>query len=197
MEDTMATQIERTIYHPIQRDRVTFLKTASETGGALTLVEVELASGGGNDLHYHLSYTERFSPIVGELGVQIGREQRRLRPGESALVERGVVHRFYNPTQETIRFYVELAPGSAGFEQTLYVGYGLACDEHVSASGVPKDLLALGLLTVWSDTRLVGPLALLNPLFGLLARIARWRGVDAALLARYAPHITAAPLTTP
>jgi hypothetical protein len=34
----MATQIERTIYHPIQRDRVTFLKTAGETGGALTLL---------------------------------------------------------------------------------------------------------------------------------------------------------------
>lgn len=189
----MATEVERTIYHPIQRDRVTFLKTASETGGELTLVEVELAPGGGNDLHYHRSYTERFSPIVGGLGVQIGKEQRTLRPGESALVERGVIHRFYNPTQETIRFYVELAPGSAGFEQTLYVGYGLACDGQVHAAGMPKDLLALGLLLKWSDTRLIGPVALLNPVFGLLARIARWRGVDAALLARYVPHAPARP----
>jgi quercetin dioxygenase-like cupin family protein len=52
-------------------------QTAHESGGEVTLVEVELAPGGGNGLHYHRSYTERFSPIVGELGVQIGKERRR------------------------------------------------------------------------------------------------------------------------
>ena len=37
----------RRIYNPIQKDYVTFLKTASETNGEYTLVEVELSSKGG------------------------------------------------------------------------------------------------------------------------------------------------------
>lgn len=184
----MTTDIARSIYNPVQRDRVTFLKLASETNGECTLVEVELAPGGGTPVHYHTTYAERFTALVGELGLQVGNEQRILRPGESALVERGVVHRFYNATQQPIRFYGEIAPGSPGFEQTLHISYGLARDGQVGASKMPKDLLTLGLLADLSDTRAVGAFAVLNPLFGLLARIARRRGLYAELLQRYVPQ---------
>jgi hypothetical protein len=37
----------RKIYNPIQKDSVVFLKTSAETNGECTLVEVELADGGG------------------------------------------------------------------------------------------------------------------------------------------------------
>ncbi len=37
---------ERRIYHPIQRDAVTFLETAEETNGEYLLIEVELAPHG-------------------------------------------------------------------------------------------------------------------------------------------------------
>ena len=52
--------MERTIYNPIQKDTVTFLKTHADTNGACTLVEVELADGGGVGLHYHKTYSEAF-----------------------------------------------------------------------------------------------------------------------------------------
>jgi quercetin dioxygenase-like cupin family protein len=182
------TDIARTIYNPLQRDSVTFLKTGAETGGELTLVEVELAPGGGTPPHYHLACTERFIPLIGELGVQIGFEQRALRPGERALVERGVVHRFFNATTEPIRFYVEIAPGDVRFEQSLRIGYGLARDGQMGAGGAPKNPLVLGLLFELSDTRLVGPIAALTPALRLLASIARRRRLDATLIARYAPH---------
>lgn len=47
----------RKIYNPIQQDCVTFLKTSAETDGEYTLVEVELADGGGGGLHYHKTYS--------------------------------------------------------------------------------------------------------------------------------------------
>jgi quercetin dioxygenase-like cupin family protein len=191
----MAAERARTIYNPIRRDRVTFLKTAAETGGELMLVEVELAPGGGNALHYHTSFAERFTPIIGELGVLVGKEQHMLRPGESALVKQHVTHRFYNGSDQPNRFYVEIRPAQAGFEQSLRIGYGLAADGQTNATGIPKDLLALAVLLELSDTRLTGPLSLLNPIFGLLARIGRWRGVEAALVARYAPHTAEHPST--
>ncbi len=182
------TETGRSIYNPVQRDRVTFLQTADETEDARTLVEVELAPGGGNGLHYHRSFYERFTAVDGDLGVQIGAKKQTLRNGQSVLAPRGTVHRFFNETNKPVRFLVEIAPGSAGFENALHVAYGLARDGHVDKAGVPKNALAVGLLTEWSDTRLVGPLALLNPVMGLLARIGKRRGLDAALLVRYAPH---------
>jgi quercetin dioxygenase-like cupin family protein len=181
----MAIATAREIYNPVQRDRVTFLKTAAETGGELSLLEMEVAPGGGNSLHIHTTYSERFTVIEGELGVQIGKQQQVLRPGETEIVPAGTVHRWYNPSNQPARIYVELRPGHAGFEQALRIGYGLATDGHTNAAGIPKNLLHLAVLVQMSDIKLVGPLGVLTPLFGLLARIARRRGVEADLVARY------------
>jgi quercetin dioxygenase-like cupin family protein len=186
----MAIAAAREIYNPILRDRVTFLKTAAETDGELTLVELEVAPGGGNGLHIHTNFSERFTVIEGELGVQIGKQQQVLRPGETEIVPAGVVHRWYNPSTHPARIYVELRPGHAGFEQALRIAYGLATDGHTNAMSIPKNLLHLAVLVQMGDTKVVGPLALMSPLFGLLAWIARRRGVEAALLAQYgAPRV--------
>jgi quercetin dioxygenase-like cupin family protein len=184
-EDRMITDTTRVIYNPVQRDRVTFLKTAAETGGELTLLEMEVAPGGGNSLHIHATYAERFTVIEGELGVQIGKQRRTLHSGETDVVPAGVMHRWYNLSQRPARIYVELRPGHAGFEQALRIVYGLAADGHTNAAGIPKNLLHLAVLAQISDIKMVGPTAALNPILGLLARIARRRGVEQRLLARY------------
>ena len=182
----MAIAAAREIYNPVQRDRVTFLKTAAETGGELTLLEMEVAPGGGNSLHTHTTYSERFTVIEGELGVQIDRQQRVLRAGETEIVPARVVHRWYKASSRPARIYVELRPGHAGFEQALRIGYGLAADGRTNAAGIPTNPLHLALLLELGGMHLVGPIAALAPLFGLLARVARRRGVGAELAARYA-----------
>jgi quercetin dioxygenase-like cupin family protein len=184
-EKTMAITAAREIYNPVQRDRVTFLKTAAETGGELTLLEMEVAPGGGNSLHIHTTYAERFTVIEGQLGVQIGEGQHVLRAGATEIVPAGVVHRWYNHSARPARIYVELRPSHAGFEQALRLGYGLATEGYTNAAGIPKNPLHLALLAQISDIKLVGPLAAMNLLFGLLARIARHRGIEADLMARY------------
>ena len=40
-------QDELRIYNPIQKDYATFLETSDETGGEHTLIEIEVAPGGG------------------------------------------------------------------------------------------------------------------------------------------------------
>jgi mannose-6-phosphate isomerase-like protein (cupin superfamily) len=182
----MTTALARTIHNPIQRDTVTFLKTVAETNGELTLVDVELAPGGGNGLHYHTAFTERFAVIEGELTIQLGTEQRVLRSGESAIIPVRAVHRFFNPSPHPVRFYTEIRPGHAGFERGMRIAYGLAGDGETNRAGVPRSVLALALVVTETNTALVGPLAILTPIFGLLARLARRRGVDQRLVARYA-----------
>ena len=73
--------MERKIYNPIQKDEVIFLKTAAETNGEYTLVEVTLADGGGVGLHYHKTYSEKFDCLEGEVQVQLGKKIHSLKPG--------------------------------------------------------------------------------------------------------------------
>jgi quercetin dioxygenase-like cupin family protein len=183
-EHFMVTTTRR-FYHPIQRDAATFLKTANETDGEYTLVEVELAPHGGNGLHYHTDFTEEFEVVEGQLNVQCGGEEIVLKPGEKALVARGVNHRFYSTSDEPARFLVTLRPGHAGFEKTIQIAYGLASDGRTSADGTPKGLLTLGLIFQLSGTRVPGFFRVIEPFFGVLAALARRRGVQRALEDEY------------
>ena len=176
---------ERRYYHPLQKDYATFVETSEETGGDRTLIEIEVAPGGGNAPHYHKTYDEHFEVIEGSLEVLVGEETRILRPGEKAVAEKNVLHRFRNPTDTTTRFLVELRPGSEGFEKAIKAGYGLAVDGLTSSNGVPRNPYYLAVLLEWSEIRMPGFFTLAEPLLRLLARRARRKGVDLDLEARY------------
>src|SRR4051812_24146561 len=118
----------RKIYNPVQKDHVTFLKTADETAGEYTLVEVELAPKGGVGLHYHKTYAEKFDCLDGTLKVQLGKTVHSLEAGATATAHPNINHRFFNASDQVCKFRVELRPASKGFEQSLQIGYGLARD---------------------------------------------------------------------
>jgi mannose-6-phosphate isomerase-like protein (cupin superfamily) len=176
---------ERRIYNPVQKDSVTFLKTSAETDGAYTRAEVVVAPGGGTSPHYHLTYAEHFEVVKGDLEVMVDGETRTLRPGEKAVVPPNTLHCFRNRTNDPTTFVGEARPGSPGFEKALRVLYGLAEDGRVRAIGVPKNVYDAVVIGDWSDMRLPGVYALLNPVFRLLLRRARHLGVDHDLEARY------------
>lgn len=177
--------MSRTIHNPIIKDRVTFAKTAEETDGAYSLLEIELQPGGGNEMHYHKQFSEAFTAVDGELGVEVEGETFTLQPGESTTVAVGVKHRFFNPTDRPIRFTVKLEPGSHAFEQSLRILYGLARDGKTNARGIPTKMAHLALLAEMSDTRATGILSLVWPLLRWAARRARKKGVDKELIRQY------------
>ena len=175
----------RRYYHPGQKDYATFLETSDETGAERTLIEIELAAGGGNAPHYHLTYDEHFEVIEGALEVQLGKYSRILLPGETAVAYRTVLHRFRNPTDEPAKFLVELRPGHGGFEKAIKVAYGLAGDGLAASNGAPKDPYHLSLVFEWGEVRLPGIFTLAEPIFRLLAKRARRKGIDRELEGRY------------
>ena len=175
----------RQIHSPVQQDFATFLETAAESGGARTLLEVELASGGSNALHRHLGYAERFTCMQGEITVRADGLLHILAPGDEAIAAPGVVHAFANETHEPVRFRVELNPGHRGFEQALQIGYGLAEDGLTNSSGIPRSLIHTAVLMDMGEMRVAGALRALTPLLRLLGRWGRRRGVDALLVERY------------
>jgi len=182
---TVTDRAERRYYHPLQKDYATFLKMSEETGGEYTLIEVEVAPGGGNAPHYHKTYAEHFEVVEGVLEVTVGGETRALRPGEKAVAPKNRLHNFRNPTGEPTTFLVELRPGHSGFERAIKAGYGLAGDGLTSAKGVPKNPYHLAVLLEWSDIRLPGIFTVAEPLFRSLAKRARRKGIDRKLEATY------------
>jgi quercetin dioxygenase-like cupin family protein len=175
----------RRSHNPVIQDWLTFVETSQESRGRWSRLEIDLAPGGGNGLHVHRSFTERFEVVEGEIGVQLGRDRHRLGPGQDLQVPAGVPHRFFNATDTRARFRVELTPGHDGFEDTLRIAYGLAADGLTDARGMPRHPTHLALLMEMGDTTVAGPAALLVPLFRRIARRARARGVEAELVRRY------------
>jgi mannose-6-phosphate isomerase-like protein (cupin superfamily) len=180
-----ATVSDRRISSPLQRDAAVYLETVAESGGRRSLFQIELAVGGGNAPHRHLTYAERFEVVSGTLTVLLGEREVRLAPGESATAPIGAVHCFRNDTDAPVVFRVELTPGHRGFERALQVGYALHAEGRVFKDGTPRNPLILGLLLEWSDIAMVGPKRVITPIAGVLARIARRRGLDKELEERY------------
>lgn len=177
--------MERKIYNPIQKDTVVFLKTHSDTDGEFTLVEVELASGGGVGLHYHKTYSEKFTCIEGLVQVQLGKTLNELRPGESATAKPMDNHLFRNRSSKPCRFLVELRPASRGFEESLQIGYGLASDGLCKKNGFPKDKLALAWLFDISESNLPGWMSAFEFILRKQAKKAVQKGIDKKLRETY------------
>ena len=180
-----ASKRHRRIYNPVQRDAATFLETSEETGGERTLAELEVAAGGKVTPHYHLAYSERFTVLEGRLIVEIDGVRHELGVGDQAVAAPGSLHAWSNPGQERSVAHVELRPGSPGFENGLRVAYGLAADGLVLKNGVPRNPLHTALILEMGEVRLPGAYAALGRILGLLAHLARWRGIDRELERRY------------
>ena len=173
------------IYNPIQKDYATFLETSDETGGEHTLIEIEVAPGGGTTPHYHLTYAEHFEVISGALDVMVGGETRTLTAGEESVAPKNTLHNFHNATDRPTTFLVEFRPGHGGFEKALRVAYGLASDGLSNSKGLPKNIYHTALLFEWGEGRMPGLFGVLEPVFCLLAKRARRKGIDKDLERRY------------
>jgi mannose-6-phosphate isomerase-like protein (cupin superfamily) len=185
MNATAVDDRPRRIYNPVQRDAANFLEMSEESGGARTLVELEVAPGGKVTPHYHLSYSERFKVLEGRLTVEIDGVRHELEPGDEAVAAPRGLHAWSNPGEERSVAHIELRPGSPGFENALRIVYGLAADGLVLKNGVPRNPLHAALVLEMGEVRLPGAYAALERVLRLLARIARWRGVDRKLERRY------------
>ncbi len=177
--------MERKIYNPIQKDTVNFLKTSADTNGEYTLVEVELADGGGVGLHYHKTYSEAFECIEGEVQIRLGKTLHTLQPGKSGTAEANTNHFFRNRSGKPCKFKVELRPASRGFEQSLQIGYGLANDGLCKPNGFPKDKLALAWLFQISESNLPGWMSIFEFILRKQAKKAKEKGIDKQLLEKY------------
>ena len=176
---------KRKFANPAINDAATFLQTSAETNGAFTLVEIELGKSEGPPLHYHKTFAEKFEVKEGVLYLQVKKEHKVLQVGESFTVPAGTPHRFYNQSNETVRFHITFQPGHAGMENFIKIFYGLAEDGLTDKKGKPKNFSHLAVALIMSDSNAPGWMSLLSPVLSGVAKRAKKNGTEKWLLDRY------------
>ncbi|MDF2379994.1 cupin domain-containing protein [Nostoc ellipsosporum NOK] len=175
----------RKLINPVQKDIITFVHKAEETGYLYTEIDVDLQPGGGTPPHTHKTYSEIFRVLHGELTIYAGGEKYVLHPGSEIEAKAGIVHRFANESKKAVRFKVLVKPGHTGFENALYILYGLAADGLTNKKGIPKNLRHLAIVNEISEMNLAGPLKIMQPYLRYLARKAQRSGEDRKLIQKY------------
>lgn len=109
-----------------------------------------------------------------------------LLPGESKTIKRGEIHGFFNPEEHDISFRVELRPGHTGFEQSLYILYGLAADGLTNNKSMPKNFTHLAVISKLSEMRAPGLFfKILQPVITYLGKQAEKNGLEEELIRKY------------
>ncbi|MBL7844930.1 MAG: cupin domain-containing protein [Cyclobacteriaceae bacterium] len=167
----------RVFINPLIGDKATLIKSAEETNGAYSLLEIELVPGGGNLVHAHDLFSESFRVLEGELSLTVDKAESTLHSGDAYTVQPHRFHCFKNKTDRPVKFAVTLTPGHTGFEKSLAIAYGLAEDGKMNKEGIPNKFSHLSILAAMGGTQLPGLLRLMMPVFRLVA----WLNKNAAL----------------
>ena len=113
-------------------DRITFLITGAETGGAFFMAEALVAPGGGPPPHVHSREDESFYLQHGTLALEVGGKALKASAGDFLHIPRGTVHSFKNVGEETAKLLMVATP--AGLENFFAETFFPAAD----AADIPQ-----------------------------------------------------------
>jgi quercetin dioxygenase-like cupin family protein len=161
------------IENPVTGERMTFLKTASDTNGTLLQVRLQLQPDAHNaSSHVHPRQVERITVLDGELHLVLGAEpERRLSAGETVTIGSGVPHYWQNRSGRQMEVRVEYEP-ALNTEEFFETFFALGRAGRTDAAGVP-DLLQISLSAPHFDIYLAKlPVWLQKAAFSLLGPVA-------------------------
>jgi mannose-6-phosphate isomerase-like protein (cupin superfamily) len=176
--DLRPIELGEALENPVTRERAVIIELPWQNADGRAVAEMTALPGArvvGE--HLHPAIHERFSVLKGELTVIRNGQRSTLREGESAEIEPGVWHDWFNRGTVDAVVRVEITPGER-FAHMIETLFGLAREGHVNAKGMP-DLLQLALTAQeFSDVVVFRkpPPAVQRIVFGALAAIARRRG---------------------
>jgi len=179
--DLAPIQVGEVWENPVTGERATILELPDSNPERRAVAELTALVGArvvGE--HRHPAIVERFSVLEGELTVKLDGRTSTLREGESAVVEPGVWHDWWNAGEGDARVRVEITPGER-FGLMIETLFGLARLGHTNAKGLPDPLQLALVAREFSDVIVFRspPRAVQRVLFGMLAPVARRRGYRA------------------
>ena len=129
-----------TLYNPVTKERMRFLKTAAETDGEYALIELRAEPGAVvAAAHVHPSQTETFEILAGRFAAKVGGETIEAGPGDVVVVGAGKPHKWWNAGEDELVFRTEIRPAQQ-FERLIETMFSLAADGKTSKKGMPNPL---------------------------------------------------------
>lgn len=130
--------------------------------------------------HRHPAIVERFATLEGELTVKRDGQTSLLGEGETAVIDPGEWHDWWNASDRDARVRVEVTPGER-FALMIETLFGLARLGHTNAKGMPHPLQLALFANEFSDVIEFRspPPAVQRAISAGLAPFARWRGYRA------------------
>jgi len=121
-------------------DKIEFLQTDEGTNGRMSNFIMTLApksSWARSPRHFHPFQTETFKVISGELNLTVGKQKFILKPDhEKIVVDKFVLHSFWNETNEEVIFEAEIYPPK-NIEKGLRLTYQLSQEGKISKKNIP------------------------------------------------------------
>ncbi len=179
--DRTPIQIGEVWENPVTRERAMILELPYKNPeGRATAELTALVGAQVVGEHRHPALVERFTVLEGELTVKRAGQTTILCVGETAVIEAGVWHDWWNASNRNARVRVEVTPGER-FSHMVETLFGLARLGHTDNKGMPNMLQLAVFAQEFSDIVVFRspPLAIQRALFGALVPIARWRGYRA------------------
>ena len=136
-------------------DSIEFLQTEEETAGRMTNFIMTLApksSWAKFPRHFHPFQTETFKVISGELHLTVGKDHMVLKPNnEKVVVDKFVLHSFWNTTDEEVRFIAEIYP-PINIEKGLRLTYKLSQEGKINKKYIPHNQFYTLILMEYFDS---------------------------------------------
>lgn len=123
-------------------DRVTFLVTGAESGGACFITEVMAPPGGGPPPHIHHHQEESFYLLEGTLSIQAAGRTFQASSGDFVHIPRGTVHSFRNDGSADAKMLLTISPaGPVGLQQFFEESFYPAPDRESAPPLLSEELL--------------------------------------------------------
>jgi quercetin dioxygenase-like cupin family protein len=167
--------------NPVTRERAVILELPWQNAERRAVAEMTALPGARvMGEHLHPALRETFGVLEGELTVVRDGRRSTLYAGQSAHIEPGVWHDWWNEAELDAVVRVAVTPGER-FAHMLETMFGLAGEGHVNAKGMPSPLQLALTAQEFSDVIVFRkpPRAVQRVVFGALTPIARRRGYRA------------------
>jgi quercetin dioxygenase-like cupin family protein len=179
--DRTAIKVGEVWENPVTRERATILELPWENEAGRGTAELTALVGARvMGEHRHPAMVERFTPLEGELTVKRSGQISILHQGETAVIEPGIWHDWWNASNRDARVRVDFTPGER-FVHMIETFFGLARLGHTDSKGMPYPLQLALCAREFRDVIVFRspPLVVQRTIFVALAPIARWRGYRA------------------
>jgi quercetin dioxygenase-like cupin family protein len=179
--DRCSIEIGEVWENPVTRERATILERPWDNPQRRATAElVALVGARVMGEHRHPALVERFTVLDGDLTVKREGRTSTLHQNETAVIEPGTWHDWWNAGDRDARVRVEITPGER-FVHMIETFFGLARLGHTDAKGMPHPLQLALSAREFNDVIVFRspPLAMQRAIFAVLAPVAHSLGYRA------------------